>query len=121
MHHRNPAVWRHLKAKRRQRQSDLNIRPLMNLFMVLVPFLLLYSSFVEMSVLHSAVTEPGGRVSAELRPGLILEMDRQGYQLISHNCDLKQSIEKQSPVAGRTLIRLTQAERPQLLAYLSRL
>jgi biopolymer transport protein ExbD len=99
-------VWKHLKAKRRLRQSDFNVRPIMNLLMLLVPLLLMYASFGELSILHSTITDQGGRTSDEIRPGLMVEIDPAGYTLFSKTCDLKQLLEKQVKVAGESKMRI---------------
>lgn len=104
-HTRNPVIWRHVRATRRNRHSDLNIRPIMNLFMLLVPALLVSATFIEISVLHTALTDEGGRSSSGLRPGLILEIDDGGFTLISRTCDLRRAVDKQERAAGNGKLR----------------
>lgn len=115
---RNATVWKHLKVNRRLRQGDLNIRPIMNLFMVLVPFLLMYSSFVELSILHSAVSEQGGRSSDEIRPGLIVEVNDAGYALLSHTCNLQKLLDAQEKVVGESRLTIAGFDRQQLAKLL---
>ncbi len=55
---------RRLRRFREIVESDLEILPLMNLFVVLIPMLLLSAVFLELSVIHMAA--PGGDEQAEV-------------------------------------------------------
>lgn len=119
---RNPLIWRHIRSGRRLRQSDFNVRPLMNLFMILVPFLLMYTSFVEISILHSAISQEGGAaVSETVKLGLILEVHDKGYRLKSRTYELKRFFERGEKAFGAGQYEVNAGDFPRLSQLLRQL
>lgn len=53
--------------KRKQEEEEINLTPMMNLFVVLIPFLLTSTAFVKLSVINAAV--PTIAESADVEPG----------------------------------------------------
>ena len=75
----------------------------MNLFIILIPFLLMTAAFVELAIVHSALTERGtggasGDGAVQVLP--IIEVNKKGFVLVSRTCDLDHLLKEGKRLAG---------------------
>jgi biopolymer transport protein ExbD len=115
---RNPLIWKHVRANRRTRHGDVNMVPVMNIFILLVPFLLVFASLIELAVVHATVTRETGQRGTEPKLGLIVEAKGDGLTLISRTFDLKASLARSAKVAGSGRIEFPAAALDQFGATL---
>ncbi len=111
---RNPLIWSHVRVKRRLRHSDLNMTPIMNLLVILIPFLLVSVSFVELAVVHSALSEISAAPGEELKASLIVEITANGYGISSRSVDLKYLVNEGKKRAGSGSLTVTRHNRLKL-------
>ena len=77
------------RRRRRSRDTiaaDLEVLPMMNLFIVLIPLLLLSAVFVEVSVIDMAMPSDSEASEAKQEPlGLAVHINDDGYVLVGRN------------------------------------
>jgi biopolymer transport protein ExbD len=117
----NPKIWRHVRVTRRQRFSDLDLTPVMNLFMLLIPFLLISATFVEYAIVHSAVTEQAASRGEQLKPALIVEIHDDRYVVTSRTVDLKRLVGSGDRVAGSGKIVVEKRDAQELAQVLRKI
>lgn len=108
MRQRSDIVWKHLRSGRRRRQEDIAMTPIMNLFIVLIPFLLMSATFVEYAMVQNALTEAGTQVSPKtLKLNLVVKFDGSRIEVTSRSCDLKHVMKSGERKAGRGRLPFT--------------
>jgi biopolymer transport protein ExbD len=61
--------------------EDINITPIMNLFVILIPFLLLSAAFVKLAALDTKLPVAAADSSEEPKLALTLRITKKGYEL----------------------------------------
>ncbi|MFQ5865065.1 MAG: ExbD/TolR family protein [bacterium] len=105
-----------LGRERRNQQEDLNITPVMNIFLILVPFLLLTAVFVRIAVIEFSL--PSANKKSEIagaKPGkaivTILAINEKGFELKTHGVRFPIILKKQDNFDFQTLVaRLKQVK-----------
>ena len=103
---------------RRLRNSDIAMTPILNLFVILIPFLLLSASFIQLATLRSTVSEIGSGESKELKLNLILAISTRDFFLMSSGVDLDAVIKKQQVLAGKGKLVISNHDFDELEARL---
>lgn len=102
-----------LGRERRVEQKDLNIMPVMNIFLILVPFLLLTAVFVKIAVLEfslPSLDKKPGETKAEQSTAVltILAINEKGFELKTHGMKIPFILKKQENFDFQTLVKKLQ-------------
>lgn len=98
-----------LGQERRYQQGDLNITPVMNIFLILVPFLLLTAVFVRIAVIEFSL--PGASKQSEIQEAkqskaivTILAINEKGFELKTEGARFPIILKKQDNFDFQTLV-----------------
>lgn len=101
-----------LGRERRYQEDDLNITPVMNIFLILVPFLLLTAVFVRISILEFSLptSETSSEAQSQERPPVvtILAITEDGFELKSRDAKIPLIVKKQDNFDFQMLVEKLQ-------------
>lgn len=101
-----------LHRENRYDEDDLNITPVMNIFLILVPFMLLTAVFVRISILEFSLptsTQAGEAQKAENNPVVtILAISEKGFELKTKGMKIPFIVKKEDNFDFQTLVEKLQ-------------